>query len=156
MFFRLVHREVDNATLSSIEEQIAKEKAKLAKMAASGSVLAERKGSHSADIETATAMETTSSTETQQSEPMETEEPKPKVFSSASEPVAKREVSTDKTESSMSEGARSKDPTRSKKGEAQSAGIHISAPGSNEHLPPEIRAVSVWGHPVTIDYASVI
>ena len=141
---RLVHREVDNATLTSIEEKIAKEKAKLAKMAASGSALAERQASTSTS--TSVTMETSASgtaTETQnksQPEPMETDEPK--VFSSASEPVAKREVSADKTESSMSEGARSKDQAPSKRDEAQSAGIHFSAPGSNEHLPPDIRAVS--------------
>ena len=144
--FRLVHREVDNSTLTVIEEKIAKEKAKLAKMAASGSALAERQASTSADIDTSVTMETSMSgttTETKskpQSEPMETDEPK--VFSSVSEPVAKQDVSADKTESSMSEGARSKVPAGSKRGEAQSAGIHFSAPGSNEHLPPDMRAVS--------------
>ena len=144
--FRLVHREVDNSTLTVIEEKIAKEKAKLAKMAASGSALAERQASTSAEIDTSVTMETSTSgtiTETQnapQSEPMETDEPK--VFSSVSEPVAKQDVSADKTESSMSEGARSNVPARSKGGEGQSSGIHFSAPGSNEHLPPDMRAVS--------------
>ena len=145
----MVHREVDNATLTAIEEKIAKEKAKLAKMAASGSALVERQTSASADTGASNAMETASSSADKSSsiegkkqpEPMETDDAK--VVNSASEPVAKQTVPADKTESSISEGARVATTGPTQRQEAQAAGIHFSTPGSNEYLPPHIRAVSL-------------
>lgn len=139
---RLVHREVDNSIIAAIEEKIAKEKEKMAKMAASGSALKERLNSASTDASVSgvtPADENSVREDKSVHEPMETEETK--VVGSASEPGAQVPAPAESRESSMSEGARAKDTKQSQRNENQNTGINFSAPGSNEDLPPHIREV---------------
>ncbi len=106
-------------------------------MAASGNALAERQTS-SSTVDTLPGSVCTAPPEP---EPMETDDVK--VFCSASETVAKKTAATKgKTESSVSDGAAALTGASANPEREETAAINISAPGSNEELPPHIRAVS--------------
>lgn len=129
---RLVYREVDNATLEAVEQKIAKEKEKLARMAACGSSLVER---HLSAERTVSSM-----TSSPAPELMDTDDDTNIVGSPSDSQAKPTSLPVNKAESSVSDGARPQESQqRPQEGAVQP--VNISAPGSNEQLPPHIRAV---------------